>query len=257
MKNIKRFSVIWSNITEPLALSDDVLSFFMTDCSVCLNLKDSTVWKWDPNGKYSPKSFCMSYLDSKMQRCQWWKEVWAGLAPSKVEALCWQIMFGKLAVKSELVLQQEGIESISHLFFLCELSRQLKRNELVFNGGSVSVEEFNVDGSAMGKPGPAGIEGLLRDHEGNVILRFMKSIGHADSNLAELLAIKEVFLIFASSRWANSHVLIVESDSQSAVKWVNYLGTMPGTMRRFGNQIECFKLKIKEWRVNHILEKPI
>ncbi|XVF82174.1 hypothetical protein PTKIN_Ptkin16aG0024000 [Pterospermum kingtungense] len=258
--------------------------------SICTTLKDSIVWKLDSSGNYSPKSFCMAFLDTKFQRYQWWKDVWAGLAPPKVETLCWQIILGKVAIKAEL--NKRGIlrssdtrcvffnseeESVTHLFFLCDLLRQvweawlerwnvslcapsnpilfllswnlavhdrgnnqiwkmgffsiiwtiwLKRNEIVFNAGSVRVAEliessvvrttiwgkakwpdldggvvdflqnidcirlplrrpplraasswscscigslkFNVDGSAMGKPGPTGIRGVLRDHEATV-----------------------------------------------------------------------------------------
>ncbi|XVE54848.1 hypothetical protein DITRI_Ditri03aG0115400 [Diplodiscus trichospermus] len=52
------------------------------------------------------------------------------------------------------------------------------------------VLKFNVDGSSRGKPGPTGIGGVMRDHSGCVKIRFSKSIGVVDSNLAELLAIR-------------------------------------------------------------------
>ncbi|XVF42500.1 hypothetical protein PTKIN_Ptkin01aG0368500 [Pterospermum kingtungense] len=65
-------------------------------------------------------------------------DVWAGLAPPKVEALCWQILLGKVAVKSKLrkrgisqindgtcVLCQNEVESVNHLFFLCKTSRKV------------------------------------------------------------------------------------------------------------------------------------
>ncbi|XVF83420.1 hypothetical protein PTKIN_Ptkin16aG0484400 [Pterospermum kingtungense] len=59
--------------------------------------------------------------------------------------------------------------------------------------------KFNVDSFALGKPNPAGIGGVLRDHEAKVKIRFSKAIGVADSNLAEVLASREAFLLFASS----------------------------------------------------------
>ncbi|XVF86739.1 hypothetical protein PTKIN_Ptkin18bG0066500 [Pterospermum kingtungense] len=65
--------------------------------------------------------------------------------------------------------------------------------------------KFNVDGSTLGKPGPAGIGGVLRDHEGNIKIRLLKSVGSADSNLAELLAIKEAFL--KVKHWVVTHIL--------------------------------------------------
>ncbi|XVF83970.1 hypothetical protein PTKIN_Ptkin16aG0537100 [Pterospermum kingtungense] len=342
--------------------------------SVCNSIKDSIVWRYDSIGRYMAKSFCLSFLQSKMQTCSWWKEVWAGLAPPKVEALCWQILLGKVAVKVEL--KKRGIsqvtdevcvfcwsecETVLHLFFHCNVSRKvweawlfrwriswcfpsdpvtfmlswnfatlhcdssliwrmgffaiiwtlwLHRNEILFNAGSLRVDEiidlsilrpalwseakwpnmsvgvseiirnpelavvyqrnrsiqcsaswmrtefgclkFNVDGSSLGKPGPAGIGGLLRDHEGRVKIRFSKAIGMADSNLAEILAIKEAFVLFAESQWARSHKLIVESDSSDAVSWSNHPTNAPWAMRRYINQIECLKGNIRGWEVVHV-----
>ncbi|EOY15546.1 Uncharacterized protein TCM_034566 [Theobroma cacao] len=56
--------------------------------------------------------------------------------------------------------------------------------------------KFNVDGAARGCPGPAGIGGILRDHRGEVKIIFSKLIGETDSKFAEMMAIKEAFLIF-------------------------------------------------------------
>ncbi|XVE56525.1 hypothetical protein DITRI_Ditri04bG0017700 [Diplodiscus trichospermus] len=55
-------------------------------------------------------------------------------------------------------------------------------------GPDVGTLKFNVDVSAVGNPGPAGIGGILRDHLGVKKIAFSKSIGIADSNLADLLA---------------------------------------------------------------------
>ncbi|XVE89047.1 hypothetical protein DITRI_Ditri19aG0118600 [Diplodiscus trichospermus] len=58
--------------------------------------------------------------------------------------------------------------------------------------------KFNVDGSSLGKPGFVNIGGILRDHLGHVKFWFSKSIGTADSNYIEILAIREAFLLFWS-----------------------------------------------------------
>ncbi|XVF62977.1 hypothetical protein PTKIN_Ptkin09bG0051900 [Pterospermum kingtungense] len=112
--------------------------------------------------------------------------------------------------------------------------------------------KFNVDSSLLGKLGPAGIGGLLRDHEGRVKIRFSKTIGMADSNLAEILVIKEAFVLFAESQWARSHKLIVESDSSNAVSWSNHSTNAPWAMRQYINQIECLKGNIRGWEVAHV-----
>ena len=51
--------------------------------------------------------------------------------------------------------------------------------------------KFNVDGAARGKPGPAGVGGVLRDHKGDVLLMFSKNVGIKESNETEVLAILE------------------------------------------------------------------
>ena len=90
----------------------------------------------------------------------------------------------------------------------------------------LGVLKFNVDGSARGKPGPAGIGGVLRDCSGVVKAVFSKAIGVTDSNVAELLAVREALRIFTDSSWVSSHKLTIESDSSNVVNWVlNYKGT--------------------------------
>ena len=81
--------------------------------------------------------------------------------------------------------------------------------------------KFNVDGSAIGKPGPAGIGGVLGDWLGVVKGMFSISIGVADSNFAELRAILEALEMFGKSEGAGHLGLIIESDSANAVMWAN------------------------------------
>ena len=42
----------------------------------------------------------------------------------------------------------------------------------------------------------------------------------ADSNVAELLAVREALSVYTASRCAFSHRLIIECDSSNVVKWV-------------------------------------
>ncbi|OMO61022.1 hypothetical protein CCACVL1_23774 [Corchorus capsularis] len=73
-----------------------------------------------------------------------------------------------------------------------------------------------MDGSVQRKPGPGGIGGILRDHEGKTLLEFSKSVGRVDSNEAEFRAIREALLICSASSWALSYPVILESDSSNA-----------------------------------------
>ncbi|XVE94323.1 hypothetical protein REPUB_Repub01dG0271300 [Reevesia pubescens] len=78
-----------------------------------------------------------------------------------------------------------------------------------------------MDGSVVGKPGSTSIGGMLRNEDSVVMIVFSKSVGIADSNEAEFLAIKKAFLIFVASKWVTSYNLIIESDNVNAVKWIS------------------------------------
>ncbi|KAK3206879.1 hypothetical protein Dsin_020925 [Dipteronia sinensis] len=49
--------------------------------------------------------------------------------------------------------------------------------------------KFNVDGSARGSPGPAGMGGVLRDSNGKVLFLFSSYVGNQDAGTAEIMAI--------------------------------------------------------------------
>ncbi|EOY02251.1 Uncharacterized protein TCM_016783 [Theobroma cacao] len=93
--------------------------------------------------------------------------------------------------------------------------------------------KFNVDGAAQGCPGKAGIGGVMRNNKGQIKVPFSKSIGIGDSNIAEVRAIREAFLIFSASKWAMSHSLVIESNSQNAVKWINAPGEAPWRFKKW------------------------
>ena len=59
--------------------------------------------------------------------------------------------------------------------------------------------KFNVDEAAPGKPGPAGIGGVLRNHKGKILHMFSKNVGGKDSTEAEILAILEALCIYGRS----------------------------------------------------------
>ena len=80
--------------------------------------------------------------------------------------------------------------------------------------------KFNVDGFARGKPGPTGIGGVLRDYNLTIKGIFSKATKVVDLNVAKLLAVKEALRLYAASRWASSHRLIIESDSSNVMNWM-------------------------------------
>lgn len=74
--------------------------------------------------------------------------------------------------------------------------------------------KFNMDGAAKGKPGLAGVGGVLRNNHGVVMAIISKSAGVKKSNEAEVIAILEELQTFYYSFHEG---LIVESDVSNAV----------------------------------------
>ncbi|XVF80295.1 hypothetical protein PTKIN_Ptkin15bG0059300 [Pterospermum kingtungense] len=99
--------------------------------------------------------------------------------------------------------------------------------------------------------GDSGIGGILRDSNSNFRTIFSKSIGVADSNLVELLAVHEVMKLFVPSSWVSSHKLLLESDSSNVVKRISNQSSVFWRLRWLINKIENLKLLISEWSVNH------
>ncbi|KAL4302408.1 hypothetical protein GQ457_10G004900 [Hibiscus cannabinus] len=61
--------------------------------------------------------------------------------------------------------------------------------------------KLNVDASVKGSYGETDIEGILRDHFGNPLLKFSGSIGLSNPTVAELLAIFRACQLVADSKW--------------------------------------------------------
>lgn len=76
--------------------------------------------------------------------------------------------------------------------------------------------KFNVDDASIGKPGSAGIGGVLRNHMGENSIMFNESVSIKDSNEAEILTIKRALIIWKDYGQGN---LIIEEDSANAFKW--------------------------------------
>ena len=104
--------------------------------------------------------------------------------------------------------------------------------------------KFNVDGAVRGKPELAGIGGVLRDCNAAVKAVFSMSIRVANSNMAELLTVREALKVFVASRWASSHRLVIESDSSNVVKWTLNPSGAPWFMKRHMTLIENYKQQL-------------
>ncbi|KAK3189252.1 hypothetical protein Dsin_028813 [Dipteronia sinensis] len=77
--------------------------------------------------------------------------------------------------------------------------------------------KFNVDGSSRGKPGPAGIRGVLRNSEGKILCLFSTYVGIENSNTTEIWAIHKALEVCASSSVLVDREIVIVSDSMVAV----------------------------------------
>ncbi|KAK3193617.1 hypothetical protein Dsin_024927 [Dipteronia sinensis] len=105
---------------------------------------------------------------------------------------------------------------------LCVDHTKVKRTNIEdWISPSADILKFNVDGSVIGKPGPSGIGGVLRDLNGKVLCLFSYYMEIMDSNTTELWAItKAVELILSNPNLRGCDIWVV-SDSKVAVLWVN------------------------------------
>ncbi|XVF81381.1 hypothetical protein PTKIN_Ptkin15bG0150400 [Pterospermum kingtungense] len=289
VNNHRRFSGVWRNITKPLTVSNDLSSCLVSGIGYLLgDGKSIQFWhhEWIPGMilKYSfPRIFALvTNKDAKVAKCgefidgvwhwslilrrrlfNWEVTSWNGLLEiikdfcvynSLKDAIVWKPdSHGKKTLDRAVGRKRFGLGWL-HLRKVWEswLASRVRQISSSWIRPEVGCFKFNVDGSAHGKPGPVGISGVMRDHEEAVKILFSIPIGIADSNLDELLAIREAFLLFTALQWSCSHNLVIESDSSNAVKWVNFPFVAPWAMRSFLNQIEALKSRVLNWRVVHV-----
>ncbi|XP_077223042.1 uncharacterized protein LOC143856662 [Tasmannia lanceolata] len=99
----------------------------------------------------------------------------------------------------------------------------------------VGFSKLNFDGSSLGNPGPAGIGGVLRNSEGEVVKAFSGPLGVADSTEAELRAAYQGFLVLGRERLAHS---LVEGDSVNVIRWLKGSVSPPWRFLRIFDEIK-------------------
>ncbi|KAK3170526.1 hypothetical protein Dsin_000142 [Dipteronia sinensis] len=105
---------------------------------------------------------------------------------------------------------------------LCVDSKKMKNNRIVdWKPPAFDNLKFNVYGSVVGKPGPAGVGGVLRDFNGKILCLFSYHMGILNSNVAELWAIKIAMDLCLSNPMITGRSISIVSDSKVAVSWVN------------------------------------
>ncbi|KAK3229711.1 hypothetical protein Dsin_001592 [Dipteronia sinensis] len=175
---------------------------------------------------------------------------WKGICPPKVELFTWKLIKERVLLADVLQRDKEAIVDRAIDIVKLRLCWWFKRHgtgsketlkTILLNIKELCVDfrprkkqrfedwvppssyglKFNVDDSALGKPGMAGIRGVLRDSNGKVLCLFFNCIGVQDSNSAEILAIhKACALCVSIPSFVGSNIEIV-SDSMVVVSWIN------------------------------------
>ncbi|OMP02587.1 hypothetical protein CCACVL1_02751 [Corchorus capsularis] len=197
--------------------------------------QDRLVWKLTPDGLYSPSSFSKSLVGPGASNHDFWNVIWCGLAPPKVEAFMWQAVRDRIAVK-EFLAFRGLIDKEDTLCPLCNIEKETVHHLLLSCHLSWAIWSYFLN-----QWGEAGIGGVLRNHDGEVLISFSKYVGVVDSNEAEVLAVREAFLIFSASSWANLNPVVIESDSSNTVKWVQNPSFAPWRFRQIMMKIETLK----------------
>ncbi|KAE8680788.1 hypothetical protein F3Y22_tig00111366pilonHSYRG00093 [Hibiscus syriacus] len=135
--------------------------------SLSMEFVDGVIWKGSGDEVYTVKSdtkIC-SPINLDLEEVYFWKKIiWRGQFPPRVESFMWQVVLGKLAVRTELVKRGiQGIvdimcplckreeESPSHLFFTCSVVWSIWnkflnfwkiKNHIVFEGGKLDLAEY-------------------------------------------------------------------------------------------------------------------
>ncbi|KAK3219105.1 hypothetical protein Dsin_013075 [Dipteronia sinensis] len=150
---------------------------------------------------------------------------WQGICSRKVELFTWQLLRGGVCAGE--VLQKFGIRGL----------------------------KFNVDDFTLGKSGPAGIRGVLKDSSGKVLYMFATFIGVHNSNSAEIFAIHQAcaFCVWFPS-FVDRNIKVV-SDSKLAgsrinnggignLKNVNEIYDIRGFLELLGGMVVCYASRV-------------
>ncbi|KAK2640834.1 hypothetical protein Ddye_022597 [Dipteronia dyeriana] len=205
------------------------------------DVEDTVAWNFFSSRLFSICSFRNKLEDFVGSLTYGFSLPWKGWCPSKIEFFTWQLLKGRVFVAE--VLQKFGMVYVGGglKYLQIEISkaggragkvyvqlRQRKRKDQTTEAWIPpigNVLKFNVDGSAFGNPGSAGIggEGGL-DCWGKVTCMFSFNVGIQDSNTVEVMAIHKEVDLCCSSPLCSCREIVFESDSKVAVSWTNGKG---------------------------------
>ncbi|KAE8716021.1 RING finger protein [Hibiscus syriacus] len=223
----------------------------LKDIKLIETMDDCMLWDGSDDGLFSVKACRQALSSFHDDSFQWNKCVWLGFVPPRVETFLWQLSHQKVAVRAELLrtgrflltLPVSLVRGRLAKWFLAKfplitlqvdsligdptladnLTAHKTVNNIVLSWIPPPVDFFkmNVDGAVSSVRRLAGIGGILRDWNRVTLSSFSEKVGPATPILAGLKAIKRGIDFFLSSSWASKGRLIIESDSKTAVEWIN------------------------------------
>ena len=117
------------------------LKYFLLQVVLSADAHDQVVWRHNPSGLFSVRSFVDQYLkiqDSQMQAHNNFKNIWKGIKPPRMELLVWFVIIGRLNTKDRFarfnILQEDNSrcvlckaedETIDHLFVTCRFTWEI------------------------------------------------------------------------------------------------------------------------------------
>ena len=146
-----------------------------------------------------------------------------------------------------------GIDDMMMNFCLIKMPAKGKvRRETTWRPPEPGVLKFNVDGAAKGNPGASGIGGVLRNEVGLILGYFSINSGFGSANEAEVKAILKALLFCQQFCFGN---LVIESDSTTAVGWVNSHERRPWKLRNEMNKIDSLVASVNCLKVCHVFRE--
>ncbi|XP_061958903.1 uncharacterized protein LOC133680094 [Populus nigra] len=112
-----------------------------------------------------------------------------------------------------------------------------------------------MDGSSLGKPGPSGIGGMLRNHHGHLLDMFSVPVGILDSNIAELRAIVKAIGLSTSNCLLHHQHLIIESDSANVISWMHKPHNRPWKHHNFFSSVNRLNVYFGLITYSHIFHE--
>lgn len=103
------------------------------------------------------------------------------------------------------------------------------------------MNKVNTNGSFNSTRGLSGIGGIFCNDQSNLLLYFGKNIMGQLAIHAQILALKEGFLIIDASHWADSASFIFEFDSSNVFLWFSEPLKVPWWFQNIIRQsLQCF-----------------